>query len=312
MTHLDKALENICLTEGVYPKELAEAALDFALRVERETVMSFICLDCHVHTGRLKEYYMVKDELWESVVPDGEGMLCAGCLCKRLGRKLEPSDFDDVPINYDDTPRSERLQAMINNRVCKEDDCYKPLKAKGWCSMHYYRFTVHGDPSATLKVYGLDRSNVDAVKAYLDARSVDVGGCRVWNTDNTSNRYGWVSSGNINQSAHSLSYEINVGSIPDGMNVLHRCDNGLCIRPEHLFLGSHAENMADKVAKGRQVKGDRINTSKLNEGAVIEIRRRLSDGDSHRDIALEYSVDESTIRAIRDGKTWKHLGGTTT
>lgn len=305
---LHDALENICSDFGLFPEQLAKEAVDFAVQYAKDTIKAFTCMDCKANTLDLNEYYMVHDEVWEQAVPDRDGMLCAGCLCERLGRKLEPSDFADVPINYDDTERSERLQAMINNRVCKEDDCYKPLKAKGWCSMHYYRFTVHGDPSVTLKVYGLDRSNVDAVKAYLDARSVDVGGCRVWNTDNTSNRYGWVSSGNINQSAHSLSYEINVGSIPDGMNVLHRCDNGLCIRPEHLFLGSHAENMADKVAKGRQVKGDRVNTSKLNEEAVIEIRRRLSDGDGHRDIALEYNVDESTIRAIRDGKTWKHLG----
>ena len=60
---------------------------------------AFICLDCGVNTHEINEYYMVTDELWESVVPEIYGMLCIGCLERRIGRLLNSSDFIDCPVN---------------------------------------------------------------------------------------------------------------------------------------------------------------------------------------------------------------------
>ena len=75
-------------------------------------------------------------------------------------------------------------------------------------------------------------------------------GCWLWDGRDIKG-YGAVSVANKSKLAHRVSYEYHKGPIPDGMFVLHKCDMPLCINPEHLFLGTHAENMADMKRKGR-------------------------------------------------------------
>lgn len=78
-----------------------------------ETLFDQLCLDCLVDTVELREYYIVRDDVWGAVCePDG-GMLCIGCLEGRLGRRLEQGEFEDVPINHRDIRRSERLRARM-------------------------------------------------------------------------------------------------------------------------------------------------------------------------------------------------------
>lgn len=78
-----------------------------------ETNEAWLCLDCSVHTGKIGEYYIIEDEVWELAEVD-EGMLCIGCLEVRIGRELVPSDFPDYPINdgvcFD---QSDRLAARL-------------------------------------------------------------------------------------------------------------------------------------------------------------------------------------------------------
>lgn len=109
------------------------------------------------------------------------------------------------------------------------------------------------------------------------------------------------------QYAHRVAWEITHGD-PGAAYVLHRCDNPACCNPAHLFLGTQADNMRDRDAKGRQVpaRGARNGRAKLCESAVAEIRRlSAEDGLSHRGIAARFAVSPSTVGDILRGESWR-------
>ncbi len=113
--------------------------------------------------------------------------------------------------------------------------------------------------------------------------------------------YGQISNpGGIPKRTHCLMWEIVFGPIPEGLCVLHTCDNPPCCNPAHLFLGTRTDNAADKVAKGRQAKGETL--SKLTLEQVKAIR---ADQRSGYVVAKEYGVNGSTICRIRTGTRWK-------
>ncbi len=105
--------------------------------------------------------------------------------------------------------------------------------------------------------------------------------------------------------AHRYAWEKEHGSIPDGMCVLHRCDNPPCVNPSHLFLGTRAENSADMVAKGRQARGERHWNAKLTEDDVAEIRRRVASGERQRTLARAFGVSNALVCLIVNGRKWK-------
>lgn len=110
--------------------------------------------------------------------------------------------------------------------------------------------------------------------------------------------------------AHRVSWELHNGPISRGLWVLHRCDNPSCVNPDHLFLGTHQDNMDDKNNKGRQVRlsGDRGGFNKLTIEQVLEIRDRYSNGDvSHRELGQEYGVANSQISKIIRGVAWGNV-----
>ena len=98
-------------------------------------------------------------------------------------------------------------------------------------------------------------------------------------------------------------YELMAGEIPKGMYVLHSCDSPLCINPEHLWLGTLADNNKDRDVKGRQY-------SKLSGDDVEEMRRRYENQEATQlELARDYNVSTSTVCMAVGGKTWKHIGG---
>ena len=93
------------------------------------------------------------------------------------------------------------------------------------------------------------------------------------------------------------------------MVVCHRCDNPLCLNPEHLFVGTHADNRQDAKNKGRTLRGSANPNAKLNEEKVEEIRCKLDEGRSQRGLAREYEVSPQTINNIAKDEYWvKSLG----
>ena len=114
-------------------------------------------------------------------------------------------------------------------------------------------------------------------------------GCIVWTGSTSKKGYGKLVHMQKDYRAHRLAYELAYGAIPDGLCVCHRCDNRACINPAHLFLGTHADNIADRDRKGRnkQCRGEQQGHSKLTDDAIIAI---LADCRTASEIANAYGV----------------------
>lgn len=104
--------------------------------------------------------------------------------------------------------------------------------------------------------------------------------------------------------AHRFSWEKRFGPIPLGAFVLHKCDNPACCRPEHLFLGSHEDNMRDRSEKNRVPRGEHHHGARLTEKIVKEIR---SAAETHAALATQYGVTETAIEKIINRRTWRHV-----
>jgi hypothetical protein len=123
-------------------------------------------------------------------------------------------------------------------------------------------------------------------------------GCWGW-SGATRNGYGALGRGGHGKGlvyAHRLSWELANGPIPDGMCVLHRCDNPPCANPDHLWLGTKTDNNRDMVAKGRH-----IGYRRLTVDQVREIRR---SGERVRVLADRFGVSISAIYQVRSGRNW--------
>ena len=112
--------------------------------------------------------------------------------------------------------------------------------------------------------------------------------------------------------AHRLSYLHHVGPIPEGVNVLHSCDNPPCVNPAHLSLGTIAENNSQRKERGRGAdrKGSANPLSKLTEDKVLAIKREYLDSDgrvTQRELGERYGVSQTTIYEILNGRLWTHI-----
>lgn len=141
-------------------------------------------------------------------------------------------------------------------------------------------------------------------------------GCWEWTAALHRNGYGHFSIGYRDAYSHRYSYEISVGPIPDGMCVCHKCDNRKCVRPDHLFLGSHAENIADRDAKGRTATGtnghyptgERHHNAKLTDDQVRDLRRRYTtERVTQRALAAEFGVSYDSVKSIIQNRQRKQV-----
>jgi hypothetical protein len=120
-------------------------------------------------------------------------------------------------------------------------------------------------------------------------------------------------NGTTKQATHVCWELIHNEPVPKGMHVLHKCDVPSCVCPDHLFLGTHQENMQDMSQKGRHKggpgSGDRNHQTKLSENDVKTIYATYHEGGiSMAKLGVKYGVSCGTIGDIVCGRTWKHLG----
>ena len=139
-------------------------------------------------------------------------------------------------------------------------------------------------------------------------------GCVEWKLSLTSTGYGqrWFRGRMVK--AHRAAFMEHWGvDLPSRVHVLHECDNPLCVNPEHLFLGTHTDNMRDMWAKGR-ARPRKFETgsnhprpmAKLTEETAIYAMARLLAGERQKSVAAAFGVDQSCISNLWSGRTWSH------
>lgn len=131
-------------------------------------------------------------------------------------------------------------------------------------------------------------------------------GCWLWIGARHPKGHGYASLDGRVQYAHRVAWQLTYGSIPDGREVCHRCDNPPCCNPAHLFIGTHADNMRDMAHKGRALAAA-LKRAKLTPRSVAVIKSRLRAGETQQSIADDYSVTRSAIGYIAQGRRWSHI-----
>ena len=153
----------------------------------------------------------------------------------------------------------------------------------------------------------LGRPRVPFLERLLRRLKPGPNGCLEWQGSTTWKGYGHIGRGAPDKgliSTHRAMWEIVFGPIPEGLCVLHTCDNPPCCEPTHLWLGTHIDNLADRVAKGRSAQGERNGNAKLTREQVEAIRADTRPGIL---LATEYEVSQSTVSGVRCGGQWKGL-----
>jgi HNH endonuclease len=155
------------------------------------------------------------------------------------------------------------------------------------------------------------RGSVKGKTPVVLACCINVGnaGCWLWGGRTNRKGYGVFMHNRKIMSAARVSYEQNVGAIPEGMHVLHTCDTPACCRPDHLLLGTNIDNIADKMAKGRHrsPKGEDHGSVKMTEEKVKAIREANRRGVTVASLSRMYQLSDSSVRDIVKERTWRHL-----
>ena len=191
--------------------------------------------------------------------------------------------------------------------MCKEDGCDRPVYCKLRCTKHYHAWLRTDDPEIKPRPRG---SLEERFWRYVVKKGEDE--CWVW-IGQKIRGYGRVSKGKRGDSsvgAHRFSWSLhNKQEVPEGMLVMHKCDNPECTNPNHLTIGTAKDNVYDMINKGRKRTVAPIGTENgkalLNEEKVRFIRANHSV--SHVKLAKVLGVSPNCIRGVRIGRTWSHI-----
>ena len=133
-------------------------------------------------------------------------------------------------------------------------------------------------------------------------------GCWEWH-GRIARRYGGFWLRDAQQQAHRVAYHNFIGPVPNDQLVCHHCDNPICVRPDHLFLGTNSDNRVDCIHKQRHNSpwGENHHMTKLTNDDVLCIRGLIASGIRDKEIGRQFGVSNDVIGGIRRGNTWKHM-----
>ncbi len=134
-------------------------------------------------------------------------------------------------------------------------------------------------------------------------------GCWNWIAAKTPAGYGMFQVGvGVTRRAHRVAWMLTHGDIPKGIFCLHHCDNRLCVNPEHLYLGTHQDNMNDMAARERAPRGEKHHKSKMTAEKVIELRQQYANGEGTMEqLGLIYGINKASARQIIREIWWRHV-----
>lgn len=133
-------------------------------------------------------------------------------------------------------------------------------------------------------------------------------GCWEWTGYDNGYGYGMIMINARRRFTHRVSWILHGGEIPDGLCVLHKCDNRRCVKPDHLFLGTRKDNALDRAKKNRGAAGECHGMNKLSEADVRAIRTEYATGTiGQKKLADKYGVAKSLVWAILVRRIWKNL-----
>ena len=181
------------------------------------------------------------------------------------------------------------------------------------------------------------RLTEEEVAKHFWARLNKTDTCWLWKPKSGNGKYGVVTIHGVQRTAHRVAWELANGPIPNALMVCHKCDVPLCCNPDHLFLGTNADNQEDARRKGRMAMGDRSYQrlhpeklargdrsgarmhpetlsrgsnrpdAKLTEADIIPIKDRFASGEQCTSIARHFGVSRHTITRVITGTQWKHV-----
>ena len=188
-------------------------------------------------------------------------------------------------------------------KECRIEGCESKVLAKELCNKHYLQVRKHGKTFTSKK----EQKNYLLKNFHNNYEIITETGCWIWMKYRDRDGYGVFTKDKKIKKAHRHSYEIHKGDITDGFSVCHKCDIRSCVNPEHLFLGTLADNLQDMVSKGRQCHGHVNGMAKLTESMVKQIKAKIKQGFKLVDIAKEFNVAAGCISKIKLGQRWGYL-----
>lgn len=197
-------------------------------------------------------------------------------------------------------------------RPCSVSGCIERHYGRGFCRRHYrmWRCRVRAVPAGSLTKTGESRvtDGKDPLANRFWRRVKKTDDCWLWVGTGLRNGYGRMIRDGKPLLAHRAAYEIQIGPIPDGMLVCHRCDNRRCVRGDHLFLGTNADNNRDCINKGRRTDlGERNTHAKLTDESVRAMRAMRKAGAAILQLATRFNISTTGAHRVCIKRSWKHV-----